>query len=292
MPEAFSGEPGERDWDAYEQYFIQCAELNGWDADRRAQFLGVGLRGQAERFAATLEPATRQDWDQFARALRRRFAPGNREALHKASFRSRRQRSGESFAGLADDLRRLVALAYPLAAHALRMELARDQFVDSVSDVRLQLRLKENMPATLDDAVARAVQLEALWATHPSINQRPEFEVPKPSEGDPASVLAMAPRLNPVSSSSPSVLAQSLAQLSLVADRLEDTTGKLSRAAENLQRASASSLYGRTTDSSPSPRQRPPNHNFAPRGPPRCWDCGMLGHTRRFCPSGQPGNFQ
>ena len=181
MPEAFSGEPGERDWDAYEQYFIQCAELNGWDAGRRAQFLGVRLRGQAERFAATLEPATRQDWDQFARALRGRFAPGNREALHKASFRSRRQRSGESFADLADNLRRLVALAYPLAAHALRMKLARDQFVDSVSDVRLQLRLKENMPATLDDAVARAVQLEALWATHPSINQRPEFEVPKPS---------------------------------------------------------------------------------------------------------------
>ena len=75
MPEAFSGEPGERDWDAYEQYFIQCAELNGWDADRRAQFLGVRLRGQAERFAATLEPATRQDWDQFARALRGQVRP-------------------------------------------------------------------------------------------------------------------------------------------------------------------------------------------------------------------------
>ena len=93
---------------------------------------------------------------------------------------------------MADDLRWLEASGYPLAANTLRTELARDQFVDSVSDVRLKLRLK-NMPATLDNAVARAVQLEALWVMHPSSNQRPEFKVPKPSEGDPESVLAMAP---------------------------------------------------------------------------------------------------
>ena len=94
-----------------------------------------------------------------------RFAPADREALHKATFKARRQLLDESFAILADDLRRLAALAFPIAPHDVRMELARDQFVDAVSSVRLQQRLKEDQPASLDAAVCRAVQLEAVWGT-------------------------------------------------------------------------------------------------------------------------------
>ena len=41
-----------------------------------------------------------------------RFAPADREALHKATFEARRQLPDESFAILADDLPRLVALDF------------------------------------------------------------------------------------------------------------------------------------------------------------------------------------
>ena len=79
--------------------------------------------------------------------------------------KARRQLPDESFAILADDLRRLVALAFPTAPHDVRMELAQDQFVDAVSSVRLQQCLKEDPPESLDAAVRRAVQLEAVWGT-------------------------------------------------------------------------------------------------------------------------------
>ena len=88
-----------------------------------------------------------------------------RGAIVKATFKARRQLPDESFAFLADDLRRLVALAFPNASHDVRMELARDQFVDTVSSVRLQQRLKKDLPVSLDAAVHRAVQLEAVWGT-------------------------------------------------------------------------------------------------------------------------------
>ena len=45
------------------------------------------------------------------------------------------------------------------------MDLALDQFVDAVSSVRLQQHPKEDPPASLDAAVRRAVQLEAVWGT-------------------------------------------------------------------------------------------------------------------------------
>ena len=63
----------------------------------------------------------------------------------------------------ADDLQRLVTPAFPNAPHDVRMELARDQFVDAESSVRLQQRREEDPPASLDAAVRRAVQLEAVW---------------------------------------------------------------------------------------------------------------------------------
>ena len=44
-----------------------------------------------------------------------RFAPPDREGLHKATFKARRQLPDESSAILADDLRPLVALAFPNA---------------------------------------------------------------------------------------------------------------------------------------------------------------------------------
>ena len=110
-------------------------------------------------------PATRQDFTLFTRATGERFAPAEREALHKATFEARRQLPDESFAILADDLHRPVALVFSNAPHDVSMELARDQFVDAVSSTRLQQRLKEDPPASLDAAVRRAVQLEAVWGT-------------------------------------------------------------------------------------------------------------------------------
>ena len=95
MPEAFSGEAtDERDWPAYIDCFAECSALNGWQADgqdHRARFLSVRLRG-----AATLRvyppppppPATRQDFTLFPRAMGERFAPADREGLHKATFKA------------------------------------------------------------------------------------------------------------------------------------------------------------------------------------------------------------
>ena len=234
--------------------------------DHRPRFPSVRLRGAAQRFGSTLPPATCQDFTLCTRAMGKRFAPADREALHKATFKACRQLPDESFAILADDLRLLVALAFPNAPHDIRMELALDQFVDAVSLVRLQQRLKEDPPASLDAAVRRAVQLEAVWDTAAA--------TPVPSSvSQGADVFAICDR-------SPDAhldLVASMGNLGLVAERSSHVADRLARTVDSWE------------DGAPNRRDRAVG--AGPHGSPRsygmitCWQCGQPGHVRTNCPN-------
>jgi len=62
---------------------------------------------------------------------------------------------------LGNRIRTLARKAYPDVEAVLRDELARDQFVRSLDNVDLTLKLRHNMPATLDDAIRMAID----WQT-------------------------------------------------------------------------------------------------------------------------------
>ena len=283
MPEAFSGEAtDERDWPSYIEYFAECSALNWWQADgqdHRARFLSVRLRGVAQRFASTPPPATRHDFTLFTRAMGERFAPADREALHKLTFKARRQLPDESFAIFADDLRRLVALAFPKAPHDVRMELARDQFVDAVSSVRLQQRLKEDPPASLDAAVRRAVQLEAVWGTAAA--------TPVPSSvPQGADVFAVRDRAPDAHLD----LVAAMGSLGLVAEHLSHVADRLARTVDSWEDG-APNRRDRAVRAGPRGSPPPPPR---PYGMITCWQCGQPGHVRTNCPNfrgnGMPGN--
>ena len=53
--------------------------------------------------------------------------------------------------------------AYPEAAEELQDSLAKDQFIDALEDREIRLKLRESGPKTLDEAVSRALQIEAMY---------------------------------------------------------------------------------------------------------------------------------
>eukprot|EP00117_Sycon_ciliatum_P043599 scpid14644/ scgid31550/ len=132
MPETFDGEG---DWQEYLAYFIQCAEVNGWQDTQRAQFLGVRLRDAARRFFTALPAARRVNWQHLCADMGNRFAPAAVANQYKAQFRTRRRKAGEDLLRVADDLRRLVVRAYPMMPDAVRDDLVRDQFIESLTPV-------------------------------------------------------------------------------------------------------------------------------------------------------------
>ena len=161
------------------------------------------------------------------------------------------------------------------APHNVRMELARDQFVEAVSSVRLQQRLKEDPPASLDAAVCRAVQLEAVWGTAAA--------TPVPSSvPQGANVLAVRDR----ASDAHLDLVAAMGNLGLVAERLSHVADRLARTVDSWE------------DGTPNRHDRAVR--AGPRGSPRsyrmitCWQCGQPGHVRTNCPNfrgnGMPGN--
>ena len=52
-------------------------------------------------------------------------------------------------------------LAYPGATEAMVELLAKDQFVDVLPDEDMRLRIRQNKPATLRDALKLALELES-----------------------------------------------------------------------------------------------------------------------------------
>ena len=92
-----------------------------------------------------------------------KFVPKEWVELHKAEFRARHREPDEKLPDLASSLRRLVSRAYPDAVPALQDSLAKDQFIDALKDREIRIKLRECGPKTLDEAVSRTLQIEAIY---------------------------------------------------------------------------------------------------------------------------------
>ncbi|CAG2193777.1 unnamed protein product [Mytilus edulis] len=76
-------------------------------------------------------------------------------------LRERHQRAVETLPELGQDIRRLTNLAYATAPNEVRETLAKEQFIDSLIDSDMRLRIKQARPTDLNDAIRHAVELEA-----------------------------------------------------------------------------------------------------------------------------------
>ena len=162
MPESFAALDSE-EWDSWLAHFQDCAEINGWNQERRAQFLAVRMRGAALLQLQSIPTTVRANYNDLKAALRLKFVPQERVELHKAEFRARRREKDEKLSDLSSSLRSLARKAYPEAAEELQDSLAKDQFIDALEDREIRLKLRESGPKTLDEAVSRALQIEAMY---------------------------------------------------------------------------------------------------------------------------------
>ena len=162
MPESFAALDSE-EWDSWISHFEDCAVINGWSDERKAQFLAIRMRGTALLQLQGLATGVRENYTTLKGALRQKFVPKERIELHKAEFRARHRERDEKLPDLASSLRRLVSRAYPEAVLDLQDSLAKDQFIDALEDREIRMKLRESGPKTLDEAVSRALQIEAMY---------------------------------------------------------------------------------------------------------------------------------
>ena len=162
MPESFAALDS-KEWDLWLVHFEDCAEINGWNPERRAQFLAVRMRRAALLQLQSIPMTVCANYNNLKAALQLKFVPQERVELHKAEFRAQHREKDEKLLDLSSSLRRLARKAYPEAAEELQNSLAKDQFIDVLEDREIQLKLRESGAKTIDEAVSRALQIEAMY---------------------------------------------------------------------------------------------------------------------------------
>ena len=153
---------GSISWTNYKAHFEACAQLNQWTVEQKVLYLSVSLRGQAQGVFGNLNTRT-TGYKELARALEDRFSPPNQTELYRVQLQDRHQKATESMAKLGQDIRRLTNLAYPNAPSDVKETLAKEQFMDALSNSDMRLRIKQARLSDLNDAVRHAVELEVFY---------------------------------------------------------------------------------------------------------------------------------
>jgi hypothetical protein len=247
---------GQTSWEAYYAQFCIIAEMNGWDDMEKAAFLATSLKGTALQVLANLSNDRRQDYRALVTALASRFGTSHRTEISKVKFKNRVRQRDEGLPALAEDIEGLARLAYADAPPTIIDTLARDQFVDSLPDDDMRLRLRQERPQTLQRALELALELESFLLANRQKRMRVSRETKVQSEftprGTTASTLDIAKRMEAASNQ----IAQSMKKLEAL-------------------------MRDRRNVSQKSPRNKEPRDL-------KCWKCGGEGNFRHECPKRSP----
>ena len=265
LPTTFSGADGE-DITTWLAHFGHCGVANGWTPQRNRDVLLVRLQGAALQFVLALPNLARLTFAQISQHLVGRFAPAGNVALRRAEFRSRRRQPAEPLAAFGAAIAHLCRMAYPQLPHQVQSELSRDQFVEGLDTRELRLRVSEGDPANLDDAIGRAIRLEAIYAAD---HQHHE----------PAIVASAGPVSSVAANSS-----DTATMLDTLISQMAALTAAVGAApALSLERPSAESAPYRPARPVPAPRGVSGTTGSPLPFAGQCFRCGKTGHRQRDC---------
>jgi len=137
--------------------FENCADFNEWSTKEKLAHLWSSLQKEA---AQLLWGAHGLTYEELVNRLRQRFGSKDMEERFQTELRCRRRKRGESVRELAQDIRRLLTLAYPGEQSRLVEHLGRDAFLAALDYPDLELRIRECEPQSLDAAVHLAQRFE------------------------------------------------------------------------------------------------------------------------------------
>ena len=167
--------------------------------------------------------------------------------------------------------------AYPSWTVEQRTEILRNHFVQGISSPSVQLRLMREMPATFDDALQVAVQLQSVETAQKRLYK----DVHR------GETTAMAVQLGEEQTTSYADATTTNTSANAVLRKdFDPTTAKLEEMTKELQRISkelAQLKTGRTTNVKSRQQQQ------RPEAGPICWNCNRHGHIQRDCPQPRRG---
>ena len=100
-------------------------------------------------------------YEKLVDMLRTRYGSKSQTETYRLQLRTRRQSRGESLSNLMQDIRKLMALAYPGKTSELIEEIARDVFIEALYNRNLALQVLTKEPRSLNEAFQIATKLHS-----------------------------------------------------------------------------------------------------------------------------------
>ena len=152
---------GSGDFEDYLQQFNTAAFLSGWYStthDNRPQYFALRLRQNALHFFTTLSVAQQTDFTLLVDAFRQNYTT-NVDIL-KARLKAARQQPNQDIASFLCDVRTLARRAYRAFPHLIE-QIVLTSFIEGLSDSTLRWELRKSRPATADEALTMAIELNS-----------------------------------------------------------------------------------------------------------------------------------
>ena len=121
--------------------------------------LKASLEGHAGQVLWELRDGARED--DVIDLLRNRFGTTHQVERFRQELRTRRRKPNESIQAVYQDVRRLLALGYPGQVGEMYEVIGRDFFLDALDDQALRIRVLDQQPRTLDEALSIVCRMEA-----------------------------------------------------------------------------------------------------------------------------------
>ena len=156
MPESFTCSV---DFEDYLQQINTAALLSGWFSpshDNRPHYFAPRLRGNALHFYTTLSAAQQTDFNLLVDAFLQNYTTN--VGILKARLKAARQQPNQDISTFLWDIRTLARRAYR-AFSLLVEQIVLTIFIKSLSHATLRWELRKSKPATADDVLALAMEL-------------------------------------------------------------------------------------------------------------------------------------
>ena len=293
-PQKYSGSGS---FETFYAHFVNCAHYNKWSKSDQLAHLKACLTGEAGQVLWDSGPENTNSLPKLVKLLTTRFGATQQCDKHRMELKLRKRKAGETLSSLHQDIRRLMALAYPTVQVECRESLSTDYFIDALGDPDFALKVRERVPANLDEALQVALRLEA-WIRE---SKRTSLEYMAPANDDHGRQKGRARGVSEKQSDLlPNIerLVQQSVEKSV--NELRNSMSSLMQAAPALIAAAERLTHTNTApsgtnvktgsavqSSSQQANGAQDDSRFKNRPPPQCYNCREFGHYSKQCPKKQ-----
>ena len=149
----------------WQQHFRSVCRANGWSDLKSLQVLAASLSGWASDEFHSAPDRCQQDLDEMLKYLKGRLSPYRNERVSRGEFKSLFQGAEETLSEFARRIRNVGNSAYPEVAPRQRDDFFREQFLEGLHDMDIQVELLKEPEQDFLETLTRAQQLESIRKT-------------------------------------------------------------------------------------------------------------------------------